>query len=114
MSADFTIRQGDTKPIFTYTLTAADGTAVDLTGATVLFSMRKQPNYSYVTVPLAFVSGACTLVSAALGQIAYHWQPGDTATVGWYNAVFAVTFQDGTVETFPTGSFLTVEVTPAL
>jgi BppU N-terminal domain len=108
MSADFTIRQGDTKPYFSTVLTNPDGSVVDLTSATVSFTMRDQ------ATKLRVITGSCTIVAPTLGQVQYHWAPGDTSVAGWYNGVFAVTFADTSRETFPNDHNNTVLVTPSV
>jgi len=107
--ADFTIRQNDTAPIFTYSLVKPDGTVPNLTGATIQFEMREQ------IVGNRFVSGSAAIVgSPTLGQVSYTWQPTDTNQAGNYNALFLVTFADGTEESFPNDHFLIVQVTKSL
>jgi BppU N-terminal domain len=108
MSADFTIRQHDTKPLMVSTLFNPNGTPVNLTNATVAFSMRDQQT------KLRVVSGAAVIVSAVNGVVSYTWGANDTSTAGWYNAVFIVTFNDGSSLTYPNNYFMTVLVTPSL
>ena len=107
MSADFTIRQNDTGPIFASTLKNPDGNPENLTAATVTFEMRHQATGTLVT-------GACAIVNASLGQVAYHWVAGNTALPGWYYALFSVTYSGGLVETYPNDKFMTVLVTPVV
>lgn len=107
-TADATVRSGDTAPALVATLKADDGTVVNLTGATVTFSMRDQKTGAIL------VTGACTLTSATGGVVTYTWVTGNTDVAGVYNADFKVTFSGGAIETFPNSRFLIVSVQPAL
>lgn len=100
----FVIKQNDTSPAILATLKEGDGTLIELSGATVRFHMRKLGS-STVTV-----DAAATIYDVDLGQVSYAWQAGDTASVGLYEAEFEVTNTDGTVETFPNGSYISVNV----
>lgn len=102
MSESFYLKAGDTSPALRATLQNPDGTAVDLTGATVVFNMRSSGN----TVLISRV--ACSIVTAASGIVQYDWQAGDTDTVGQHLGEFEVTFADSTVETFPNDGYIRV------
>lgn len=93
--ADFTIKQGDRLPTLRVTCQDANGTAVDVTGATVEFHMTNQSTGALV------VNAAGTLVTPASGIVEYQWAAGDTDTAGDYWAEFEVTFASGKQETFP-------------
>ena len=58
---DFVIRQGDTKPALTYTLTDATGAALNLTGATVNFVMRT------LTSSTPAINASATVTNASAG-----------------------------------------------
>lgn len=100
---DFSIRQNDRLPDLTATLKDADGAAVDLTGATVRFHMRR----SGETTPK--VAAAAELVVAASGTVKYQWATGDTDTVGRYEGEFEATWS-GKKETFPNDRYLSIAV----
>lgn len=109
MSTDFTIRKGDTAPVFDTTLKDPDGNPPDLTGATIVFSMRDQFTGTHL------ITGSCTIVgSPTLGQISYAWTPTDTAIPGWYYALFTVTYSNGKIESYPNDHFMTVLVTSSV
>ena len=98
MATTFYIKQNDTKPSLAAQL-LSDGSAVDLTGATVKFHMGSS------------VDAAATIVDAATGNVRYDWSAADTTTSGTFNAEFEVTFSDGTIETFPNDEHLHIVIT---
>jgi len=93
----FYIKQNDTKPSIVAQL-FQDSSPVDLTDATVKFHMETT------------INAAAVVVDAATGTVRYDWEPGDTATAGTFRAEFEVTFNDGSVETFPNNDYLTIVV----
>lgn len=100
----FVIKRNDTSPGMQATLKNGSGTAVDLTGATVLMIMRP------VGGGKRKISGACTLHDAANGIVRYAWVSGDTDTAGLFNVEFQVTYADSTVETFPNKGYEQVQI----
>lgn len=90
---DFTIKKNDTRPVLEATLTAADGSAIDLTGATCRFHMA--------TPSAVKIDAVADVHDAAGGIVRYTWQEGDTDTSGRFQAEIEVTYADGGVETFP-------------
>ena len=62
---DFVIRQGDTKPALTYTLTDATGAALNLTGATVNFVMRT------LTSSTPAINASATVTNASAGTVSF-------------------------------------------
>ncbi len=104
MATPFYLKTGDTSPVFSVTLKDADGVAVDLTGATVVFNMNDEDGDQVVD------RGSCDLIVAASGTVKYAWQAGDTDTAGYFTAEFEVTYSDTTVETFPNSGYLSVHI----
>lgn len=100
----FYIKQGDTSPELQATLKDAEGTAIDLTGASARFHMR----LSGATATT--VDAAATVVTAASGIVKYSWQAGDTDTVGRYEGEFEVTYADTSVETFPNTGYIPIRI----
>lgn len=100
----FFIKRNDTGPSIAGTLERPDGTAVDLTGATIRFHMRVKGSGT------AKVDAAATIVSAAAGSVKYDWQSGDTDTAGFFQAEWEVTYSDGTIETFPNYEFQEIQI----
>jgi hypothetical protein len=85
------------------------GAAVDLTGASVKFTMCAQgsntPKINAVTA---------TIVTAGSGIVGFKPISSQTDTSGLYNAEWQVTFGDGTVTTFPNNGNDTVTITDDL
>ncbi len=90
----FHIKQNDTSPDLEVTIVDGDGSAVDVTGATIVFNMEAG-GVNKIT------DGSVTIVTAASGVVKYVWQTGDTDTPGAFEGEFEVTFVGGVIETFP-------------
>jgi len=104
-----TIKRNDTSLLFTDTL-LTNGIAVDLTGASVIFLIkRKGDNTS------AF-SAAATITDAPSGQVEYGGPlPGGFPTAaGIYAHEWEVTFSDSSILTFPSDGNNTVIIDPDL
>lgn len=103
----FTMKRGDTRPVFRSQLTqpsVADPAVfepVDLTGATVKFLMKKDSTLK--------VNAVATLVDAAAGQVSYTWDTLDTDTSGTFNVEWEVSWGVNK-QTFPNDSYLTVTI----
>ena len=97
----FFIKRNDTSPAVEYELSTDDG-PVNLTGATVRFYMG------------SIVDANATVLSATDGIVSYPWAIGDTASYGFFNAEFEVTYSDGTKETFPNNGYISVHISPDL
>jgi len=95
--ATHNIKQNDTSPILQGTLTDGAGVVVDLTGATVVFSMRDE-----TSLTLKIDKQACVLVDAVNGVVSYTWLAAnnDTDTPGTYIGEFQST-NGASVETYP-------------
>lgn len=100
---DFTIKRNDTEPVLERTL-KRDGSAVDLTNASVQFHMRARGSDSTT------VDASASITDAPNGVVEYEWQAGDTDTAGFYEAEFEVTYADADVETFPNSGHLVVAI----
>ena len=105
MPSHFYIKQNDTRPAIAANLTDANAAAVNLTGATVKFSMRVEPAGT-VKVNAA----TATIDDAEAGQVSYNWTASDTNTADDYEAEFQVTFAGGAVQTFPGRNWIAVNV----
>ena len=102
----FHIGQGDTQDPLRATIYQEDGvTPVDLTGATVTFSMKTDLGAELVAAGVAVVENPPTA-----GVVRYDWQTGDTDVAGEHVARFKVTVPAG-VFSAPNESYITVHVT---
>lgn len=102
----FAITQGDTLPTLDATL-ARNGTAEDVTGATVTLYYRLRAGG-------LVLSKAATLVTPASGIVRVTFATTDTATTGVYDAHFRVVFTDTSVLTFPNNGFFTLTIFDAI
>lgn len=101
--ADFTIKQNDTSPTISVVLNGANGSPIDLSGATVVFKMGKSSGTLKVNETI-------TVASPSSGRVTYDWSEGDTDTSGTYFAEFEVTYYNGKKETFPNTRPFTVAI----
>lgn len=97
--ATFNIKAGDTSPSILYTLSPA----VDITGATVVFSLRSEAGVVILN------KVAATIVDAENGIVRYDWAAG-IAAPGDYEAEFQVTYADASIETYPNDGYIAVVV----
>jgi len=104
----FYIRQNDTSPTITATLTDYNNIPINLTASDVVLHMED------LSGTLKLDSAVCTIDDAVEGIVSYSWQAGDTDTIGTYRVLFEVTYFDGGIETFPNKGYLSVIVTPEL
>ena len=100
----FYIKRGNTSPAIRYALSP---TTVDLTGATVQFQMRaRRPRGGAPVIDAV----AVVVTAAGTPTVEYHWQAGETANAGEYQAEFEVTYANGKTETFPNDEFILVKI----
>jgi hypothetical protein len=99
----FNIKQNDTSPSLQATLKDANNNVISLVGATVRFHMKSLDG----TIK---VDAVMTITDAVGGIVQYDWQSSDTDTAGSYYAEFEVTYNDGTIETFPNNSNLSISI----
>lgn len=102
------LKKGDRLPKLQRTLYGADGLALNLTGATVSFSMRPSGSAT-----LKVTDGACVLVDAANGIVRYDWGATDTDTAGTFVGEFRATI-GGLQTTVPGRGIVTVEIADRL
>ena len=104
-SKTFKIKQKDTKPPLRVTLKDSDGLPADVTGATVVFSMRVQP--------AGTTKGdkqSVTVNDASAGDLQYDWASANTNTADVYEGAFQVTYADASIQTFPNDGYILIDV----
>jgi len=102
----FYIKQNDTRPELDIFLRDDKDRSINITGATVKFSMRNAST-NVVKISLA----AVTTVSSTAGRVKYSFTASDTDTAGNFDGEFQVTFIAGQIETFPNDGYIKVIVT---
>ena len=106
MAADWTIVSGDTEPDFVDQLTYSNGEVANLSGASVVFTMRAFTSEKPVTL-----TGTTTVTAATEGKVKYAPAAADTSGgSGWRAANWHGTFASGQTETFPTQGYLLVRI----
>lgn len=103
---DFIIKRNDRQPTMTATLKDADGNAVDLTGATVLFKLRLVGSTTLKVSATAVVDPDQVNNK---GKVSYAWAAVDTDAAGIYEAEFQATIS-GLIQTFPNSQHLVVNI----
>lgn len=105
MADAFYIKRGDTSPKLIYTLSPL----VNLTGASVVFNMRRAGLANTVN------RGAVAIIAPpTAGVVSYAWTAPDTALAGTFIGEFEVTYADGTIETYPNSGYLNVIISDDL
>jgi hypothetical protein len=107
VSYDQILTAGDRAPALAVQLVNADGSAPDLTGATVEARVMRADRTQQ-----AFVSAA-TVVNAKGGYVSHAWAAAETALAGVLLVQFRRT-DVGFSQTWPCDRYLTVRVNPAL
>lgn len=105
---NFYLKKGDLVPRIRAYLQDANGAAIDLSGASVLFAMQ---------LPGATtrkVSAAATIITPTAGVVEYAWQGTDTDTAGFYVCEWEVTLPGGAVMTVPNLAFTSVLISSGL
>ena len=92
----FYIKQSDLLPLLRATLKDGAGVAVNLTGSTVVFSMR-----DLIANTLKINEAAVTIITPASGIVEYTWVTANTDTAGTFTGEFEVTDTGGKPLTFP-------------
>ena len=106
MAEKFYIKQNDTKPVLRARLLDSAGNVVNVTGATVVFSMRTRPGGA-----TKVDKQACTINTAVLGAVQYAISAANTNTADRYEGEFQVTFSDASVQSFPNNTYIDITVT---
>lgn len=104
--ADFTIREGTTRPPIESELLRGNGVA-DITGATVARLLYKPEGGGADVVRIA------TIVSVKPARVRYDWIAADTLTPGIYIAYWEIEYPGGAKESFPSRARFKYAVTGA-
>jgi hypothetical protein len=104
------VKKNDTGSAIQATLTDATGAVVNLTGATVKFTMTADGS----STPKVNKQTATVASPATAGVVQYAWQSGNLDTAGPYRGEFEVTFGSGAVQTYPSVGYLRIYVSPDL
>ena len=110
--------QNDTAPNLEYVIKTPEGEVVDLTLADSVYitvawrTFTTQPWGSFRTVIVD--RALSTIVDAALGEVAWTPAPGDLSTIGDFQFVFEVKWDDGSVSTHKALAYdyITVQTPP--
>ena len=83
------LKRNDTQPYYFAQLVDSSNNPVDLTGASIVFTMK------LVDGPIKVNRQAATITNATNGEFEYRWSAGDTDTPGIYNIEFEITLAGG-------------------
>ncbi|NOU98473.1 BppU family phage baseplate upper protein [Paenibacillus planticolens] len=100
--ASLNIKRHDTRTAIKATLKMPSGNAVDLTGATVKFTMTKYGR--------ALANREADVLDAVNGTVAFIFLPEEVTETGTMKAEFEVTYPDGAIETFPNSGYIAITI----
>lgn len=107
---DVNLKSGDTLPALIVKVIQENGTVVNLTGATVEFSMRKAG-----TTNVVIDSAEATVIQPeSEGRVRFDWIPGTTDDIGVYEAEFRVSYGTEEYFTVPTNGFITIQISDGI
>lgn len=118
--APFFMKQGDLRPYIGASLVDENGDPLDLTDASVTFSMRKKPsaNKPGGGATVVIDAAAASVTDEPGGVVEYQWVDGDTDVVGEFQAEFRIEWPtedppDVKPETYPQNGYIIVVIRPA-
>jgi hypothetical protein len=101
----FTIKRFDTSPTIGMNLQDAAANPVSIVNALdVRFHMRLRGEQTLK------IDARASVIDAETGTVKYDWLTQDTDTAGRYEAEIEVTYTDGSIETFPNGGYLSINI----
>ena len=103
----FTIKQNDTSPALTSQLRDSN-VPINLSGFQSV-SFRMEDKFQRVVID-DDTSGNVIVTDPENGIVEYQFDESETTQVGRYNAEWVVQFDDGSVETFPSTNYITIEI----
>ncbi|MPZ13991.1 MAG: DUF2479 domain-containing protein [Chloroflexi bacterium] len=104
----FQLKSGSTSPALEAFLVDGDHAAINLEGASVVFTMQA------IDGDVIIDRVAATIVDAEAGEVRYSWAEGETDAPADYLAEFSVTFPDGEVSKFPSDDWVAIRILGAL
>ncbi len=90
--------KNDLQPYYRVKVQKSDGTAIDLTGATIYCTMKPKGG---TTLKINRQTTGIVITDAANGEFEYRWQAGDTDTTGLYHIEFEINPGSGGKFTVP-------------
>jgi hypothetical protein len=103
--ADLVLTVGNRQQALTHTVKGSSGTAINLTGYTVTFSMWDAADGTVVVS-----AAAATITTAAAGLVSYAWAAADVDTAGRYFGRFTATSGTSLTVTSPADTFLVIDI----
>src|SRR4051812_9076051 len=111
MTVDYFIAQGDHGEPFRDVLKDDAGQPVDINGATVKLTVTSVGGGTPIINAAAAVNDQVGDGSdGSKGKVHRVWQAGETAVDGLHLGRWTVTFGDGSVQTFPNGGYILIEI----
>ena len=104
----FYIKQNDTASFLTPDLKDSIGAPVNVTGASVVFSMRVKPAGT-----VKVDAQTAVIVTGGTGRVRYEWASdgSDTNTADEYEGEVQVSYANGKIQTFPNDGHIPIVVT---
>lgn len=109
----FYIKRGDKASAIASTLEDAAGDAVDIQGAIIRFRMQNIRGGDLIVDDYATNAQVFDGSDGSKGNVLYTWATVAT-DAGKYLAEWEVTYSGGSVQSFPNGGYLLVNITPDL
>lgn len=106
---DFTLKKNDTSPALEYQLLDASGNPIDLTNYNEVRFLMQQKDGSTLTID-GDTAGNVFVTDAENGKVKYEWKSVDTDEGGVFEAEWEVKYSNGSIETFPNTTFITIRI----
>ena len=103
------VKQHDTRPHLDVAIEDVEGYPINLTGASVTFSMRSAADQS-----TKVNAAASIILNATRGEARHQWSSSMTDTVGVFEGEFSVIDFENRVQTFPSNGFVTIIIVDSL
>jgi hypothetical protein len=102
--------ENDTAPLLTRQLLDGNGNPYNLEDATAVTITIAPTSWSQYYSPMAPIvdRGPASVSNASLGYVVWEPQVGDLSPPGSYSYIFEVTWNDGSIQTFPPNSYETL------